>query len=287
MIARNQRFGANRASDAVKPSKWRVAPALFVLLGSLGGAGCVQQNQAEVDQLRAQLKATQDELAALKAQQATSAEPAPSAAPAAAPAAEASAAPAAEAPPPPAPPFEEAWKAFDKEKRDGEWAVKREKGLLDAAKQHISASGAAINSVRCKTTACAIVVDVPEKPKAPYAEMSNPWKDTTMVVNQKPIYAKKTRVTYLLQRHTKDYPSFADQRVDPLIAPAKTAAAPAEKTPEKTAAAPAPAAPPAGASPAAAPAVAAAPPAAAPPAAKPPAAQPVAAPPPATPTHKH
>lgn len=255
MIARNQqRFVAHRVSDAMKPSKWRFAPALFVLLGSLGGAGCVQQNQAEVDQLRAQLKATQDELAALKAQQATTAAPEAAPPPAETAAPVASAAPSAEPAPPPPPPFEEAWKKFDEEKRDGEWAVKREKGLLDAAKQHIAAFGAAINSVRCKTTACAIVVDVPEKPKAPYTEMSNPWKDTTMVVNQKPIYANKTRFTYLLQRHTKDYPSFAAERVDPLIKPE-----PAAKAPEKTAAAPATppvAAAPAPASPAAAPAAA-------------------------------
>jgi hypothetical protein len=254
MTARNQdRFVANRVSDVVKPSKWRFAPALIVLLGSMGGAGCMQQNQAEVDQLRAQLKATQDELAALKAQQATSA--APSAAPAPAEAEVAgvpSAAPPAPPPAQPAPPFEDAWKAFDKEKRDGEWAVKREKGLLDAAKQHIATSGAAVNSVRCKTTACAIVVDVPEKPKAPYTEMANPWMDTAMTVNQKPTYSKKTRVTYLVQRHTKDYPSFAEQRVDPLIPsaktpPAKTSAT--EKAPAPVAATPAPAAPAAAPSP--------------------------------------
>jgi hypothetical protein len=237
---------------------------LFVAFGS---GACVQQNQAEVDQLRAQLKATQDELATLRAQN-TAAPEAASGAPTAPAVAEAPTASAQPAPPPPpaAPPFEEAWKKFDGEKRDGEWAVKREKGLLDAAKKHISTYGASVNSVRCKTTACAVVIDVPQKPKAPYQAMPNPWAETAMSTGEKGIYGKQTRYTYLIQRHTKDYPSFGDQRVDPLAL---------AKSMEKPAVA---AAPPAAAPPAAAPAKA---PAAKAPVAAAPAAKPVTNPAPA------
>lgn len=249
---------------------------------TLGTAACVQQNQAEVDQLRAQLKATQDELAALKAQQGAT----PAAAPAeSAPSSEASAAGApaeqpAAAPAPAAPPFEEALKAFEAEKRDNEWAIKREKGLLDAAKKHIAASGSSLNSVRCKTTSCAVIIDVPEKPKAPYQPLSNPWAETAMTSGEKGIYAKKTRHTYLIQRHTKDYPSFAEQRVDPL-ALAKQASgvevASAPAAPAKAPVAGAPAAKPAPAVNAASSPVEAA---------KPAAAQPVSAPPAPAPTAK-
>lgn len=231
--------------------------------------------------MRAQLKATQDELAALKAQNAAPpvapGEPAPVAAASGAPA-PASVEPAP-APAPAAPPFEQAFKAFEEEKRDGEWAVKREKGLLDAAKEHIAGLGASINSVRCKTTYCAVIVDVPEKPKQPYAAMQNPWAETAMSTGQKGIYGKQTRFTYLIQRHTKDYPSFADQRVDPLALAKGTGG---EAVATAPAAKPTPAsAPVAAAAPAAAPSAApAAAPAAQPPKAAPAAtAQPVSAPP--------
>jgi hypothetical protein len=236
----------------------RLASAVLALTSLVGGiAACVPQNQAELDQLRAQLKAAQDENAMLRAQQGPGAQPAATAAPAAAEPAPASTNAAAAPPASATPPFEEAWKAFEAEKRDAEWALKREKGVLDAAKEHIAKYGAAINSIRCKTTVCALVIDVPEKPKAPYVEFSNPWAETQMSVAEKPIYAKQTRYTYLLHRHTKDYPSFAEQRVDPLAlaksqqkasaaAPAAAASPPTPPTSAAQAAAkPAPAAKPA------------------------------------------
>jgi hypothetical protein len=139
--------------------------------------------------------------------------------------------------------------------------------------------------VRCKTTWCAVVIDVPEKPKEPYLALSNPWAETGMSRAEKGIYGKQTRHTYLIQRHAKDYPSFADQRVDPLALAQQQggtaqAAGPAAAAPVKApvAAAP-PVSPPAAAAPAAA-----APPAPAAPAKPAPAAsaQPVSAPAPAS-----
>lgn len=252
---------------------------LALLAATAALPACVTQNQAEVDQLRAQLKATQDELAALKAQQAPAALGQSEAPVAAAPAdGESKSGQQADPPPPPAPPFEEALKTFEGEARDNEWALKRQNGLLQAAKAHIAEFGASVNSVNCKTTACALVIDVPEKPKVPYVPMTNPWADTAMSSEQKPSYAKRTRWTYLIQRHAKDYPTLGDQRVDPLAlandgaegADAATAAkAPASKA--------APAASPK-ATPPKAPAAAPAAQAAAPAPAAAPSAQPVSAP---------
>lgn len=224
---------------------------------------CVSQNQAEVERLQGELQAARNEIAALKAQQQQSQPAAEPEATAAAPAqaSATAAAPAAASAAPPPPPFDDAWKAFEGEKRDQEWAFKRENDLLKSAKTHIKPYGAKVNSVQCKTTMCAVVVDVPQKPKAPYAAMKNPWAETSITSGQKAIYANQTRWTYLLERHDKDYPKFGEQRVDPLAlaksreeaaAPKTAAASPAPK-PAAPKAAPAPKAPAPKATPVAAP----------------------------------
>lgn len=211
-----------------------------------GGAlfGCMTNNQAEVDQLRAQLKAAQDELAALKSQPTAAPSSTPPAAAVAQQPATGADAPAPEAQPvaPAAPPFEDAKKTFEAEEKDAEWAVKRQKGLLDAARAHIKDYGATLNSVVCKKTMCAVVIDVPEKPKQPYEAMPNPWAETSVAIGKEPIYNKQTRWTYLISRHAKDHPNQGEQRVDPLaLAQPEKAAA----KPKQLAAAPKPAAAPA------------------------------------------
>jgi hypothetical protein len=178
---------------------------LCSMLGSMAlASGCMSQNQAEVERLQSELQAARNEIAALKAQQ-QQPEPVTPASPAQpeSPAVAAEEPPPAVAAVPPAPPFDQQWATFESEKRDSEWAFKRENGLLNAAKAHIKDYGARVNSVQCKTTTCAIAIDVPEKAAKAYEPMPNPWADTSVASAQKGIYNKQTRWTYLLQRHEK------------------------------------------------------------------------------------
>src|SRR5690606_17395098 len=77
----------------------------------------------------------------------------------------------------------------DNDKRDMAWSRLREPALVAAAKEHIKKYGASLNTARCKEDSCLLTVNVPKKPKAPYEPMVNPWAQTPMYAQSKPIYS--------------------------------------------------------------------------------------------------
>jgi hypothetical protein len=201
-------------ASSIRPSikSWNVRVALGVACaGPLGVIACVPQNQDELQQLRAEVATLASEVEALKAQRQEEA-PEPAAATPASTATAAAPAPA------PKPSWEEQIKGFKSEKKDRAWARLREAPLLKVATEHIKGSGASLQSVSCKTTGCLIVVDVPQKSRVPYQPLTNPWAGTDLTTHTKPTYAKRTRWSYLLSRHEKDYEKFGAERVDPLQA---------------------------------------------------------------------
>jgi hypothetical protein len=188
---------------------------------ALTSGGCMPQNQDQIDQLRAELTALKTEVASLKGT--TPAASTPDATPPVAPGASAtpasSAGTAGTAPSTAVSAVGFDWDAaiekHDKEERDAAWSRLREPDLFTAAKAHIKVYGASLNGVRCKATSCLITINVPKKPKAEYAIMSNPWAGTDMFAHSKGIYSGRTLWSYLLTRHEKDTKEAAADRVNP------------------------------------------------------------------------
>lgn len=186
---------------------------------ALTGGGCMPQNQDQIEQLRAELTALKTEVAALKANapaaSATQAEQADEQELSAA-AAAASGEHTPDSTPSSAIDWEVALEKHNKEERDLSWSRMREPDLFTAAKAHIKLYGASLNGVRCKTTTCLITVNVPKKPKAEYAVMTNPWAGADMLAHSKSIYSGRTLWSYLLTRHDKDTKEAGAERVNPI-----------------------------------------------------------------------
>ncbi len=188
---------------------------------ALTSGSCMPQNQDEIAQLRAELSALKTEVATLKSEQA-----APASNPALTEVAakdagddqSAKLGPDGASPAASAPAgfnWDEAIAKHDKDKRDLTWSRLREPALVAAAKEHIKPYGASLNTARCKEDSCVLTINVPKKPKAAYEPMANPWAQSPMYAQSKPIYSGRVLWTYLLPRHEKDTKEAGAERVNP------------------------------------------------------------------------